>query len=101
MFGDGDPNPDWDSVEKKAVVAFLQANKGIITIHEFMAITGLPPLEAETRINRYLFEFEGEPRVSDAGTIYYSFLLLFMSSSSSAMKLPISLNSRYTEANRT
>ena len=73
VFGDGDPNPDWDSVEKKAVVAFLQANKGIITIHEFMAITGLPPLEAETRINRYLFEFEGEPRVSDAGTIYYSF----------------------------
>lgn len=73
VFGDGDPNPDWDSVEKKAVVAFLQANKGIITIHEFMAITGLPPLEAETRINRYLFEFEGEPRVSEAGTIYYSF----------------------------
>jgi hypothetical protein len=73
VLGDGDPNADWDTVEKKAVVAFLQANKGIITIHEFMAITGLPPLEAETRINRYLFEFEGEPLVSDAGTIYYSF----------------------------
>jgi hypothetical protein len=73
VFGDGDPNADWDTVEKKAVVAFLQANKGIITIHEFMAITGLSPLEAESRINRYLFEFEGEPKVSDAGTIYYSF----------------------------
>ena len=76
VFGDGDPNADWDSVEKKAVIAFLQTNKGIITIHEFMAITGLSPLEAESRINRYLFEFEGEPCVSEAGTIYYSFASL-------------------------
>ncbi len=73
VLGDGDPNADWDTIEKKAVVAFLQSNKGIITIHEFMAITGLSPSEAEVRINRYLFEFEGEPEVSDAGTIYYSF----------------------------
>ena len=73
VFGDGDPNADWDTVEKKAVVAWLQANKGIITIHEFMFLTGLSPIEAEARINRYLFEFEGEPRVSDEGTIYYAF----------------------------
>lgn len=73
VLGEGDPNADWDTVEKKAVVAFLQSNKGIITIHEFMAITGLSPVEAETRINRYLFEFEGEPQVTEEGTIYYSF----------------------------
>ena len=73
VFGDGDPNADWDSVEKRAVVAFLQTNKGIITIHEFMAITGLGPIEAETRINRYLLEFEGEPMVTEKGSIYYSF----------------------------
>jgi hypothetical protein len=73
VFGDGDPNADWDTVEKKAVVAWIQANKGIITIHEFMSITGLGPLEAETAINKYLVEFEGEPEVSEAGTIYYSF----------------------------
>lgn len=73
VFGDGDPNADWDSLEKKAVVAFLQANKGIMTTQEFMALTGLGPAEAETRINTYLFEFEGEPKVSEAGTIYYSF----------------------------
>lgn len=73
VFGDGDPNASWEEVEKKAVVAFLQANKGVMTLYEFMAITGLPPAEAESRINRYLLEFEGEPEVSEDGAIYYRF----------------------------
>jgi hypothetical protein len=73
VFGDGDPNADWDTVEKKAFVAFVQANKGLISMPEFMALTGLPPLEAEERINRYLYEFEGSPEVSDGGTIYFAF----------------------------
>jgi len=73
VFGDGDPNADWPSVEKKAVVAFLQSNKGVITMPEFMAITGLPPAEAERAINRYMLEFEGEPQVSQGGAIYFAF----------------------------
>jgi len=73
VFGDGDPNASWDEVEKRAVVAFLQGNKGIMTLYEFMAITGLSPVEAESRINRYLLEFEGEPEVSEDGSIYYRF----------------------------
>ncbi len=40
---------------------------------EFMALTGLGPLEAEARINRYLYEFEGSPEVTEGGTIYYFF----------------------------
>jgi hypothetical protein len=73
VFGDGDPNASWDEVEKKTVVAFLQTNKGIITLPEFMAITGLPPIKAEERINRYLYEFEGSPEVTEGGAIYFSF----------------------------
>jgi len=73
VFGDGDPNRDWPEVEKKAVVAFLQTHKGVITLPEFMAITGLDPVEAETAINKYLLEFEGTPEVSEAGAIYFSF----------------------------
>ncbi len=73
VFGDGDPNAGWDQVEKRAVVAFLQANKGILTLYEFMAITGLGPVDAEEKINSYLAEFEGEPEVSDDGAIYYRF----------------------------
>jgi len=73
VFGDGDPDSGWDETEKKAFVAFVQANKGVVTMPEFMSITGLPPLDAEERINRYLYEFEGSPEVSEGGTIYYFF----------------------------
>jgi hypothetical protein len=51
----------------------VQVNKGLISMPEFMALTGLSPLEAEQKINRYLYEFEGSPEVSDGGTIYFSF----------------------------
>jgi hypothetical protein len=73
LFGDGDPDAGWDEIEKKAFVAFVQSNKGVITMGEFMALTGLPPLEAEQAINRYLYEFEGSPEVSEGGTIYFDF----------------------------
>jgi hypothetical protein len=73
VFGDGDPDAGWETVEKKAFVAFAQANKGVVTKPELMALTGLGPAEAEERINRYLYEFEGSPEVSEGGTIYYSF----------------------------
>lgn len=73
VFGDGDPDAGWDAVEKKAFVAFAQANKGVVTMPEFMALTGFGPLEAEARINRYLYEFEGSPEVTEGGTIYYFF----------------------------
>lgn len=73
VFGDGDPNQSWNQVERKAVVAFLQTHGGIMTLPEFMAITGLDPVEAETAINAYLLEFEGSPEVTEGGSIYYSF----------------------------
>jgi hypothetical protein len=73
LFGDGDPDAGWDTVEKKAFVAFVQTHKGIIAMPEFMAITGLGSLEAEERINRFLYEFGGSPEVTEGGTIYYSF----------------------------
>lgn len=73
VFGDADPNEHWDQVEKKSVLAFLQSHKGIITMPEFIAITGLEPDKAEQAINRYLIEFEGSPEVTDNGAIYYSF----------------------------
>lgn len=73
VFGDGDPNPGWADIEKKSVVAFLQTHKGIITMPEFMAVTGLGPEQAETAINRYMLEFEGSPEVTEGGTIYFSF----------------------------
>jgi len=73
VFGEPDPNTNWDEVERKAVLAWLQAHKGIITMPEFRAVTGLAPLQAEDRITRYLKDFRGKPEVSEAGTLYYAF----------------------------
>jgi hypothetical protein len=73
VFGDGDPEAGWEETEKKAFIAFAQSNKGVVTMPEFMSITGLGPLEAEGRINSYLLEFEGSPEVSEGGTIYFFF----------------------------
>jgi len=73
VFGDGDPDSSWDTIEKKAFVAFVQSSRGVITMPEFLALTGLKPLEAEERINRYLYEFEGSPEVSEGGTLYFFF----------------------------
>lgn len=73
VFGDGDPNQNWAEVEKKAFVAFLQTHKGVITMPEFMAITGMDPADAELAINKYLLEFEGTPEVSESGVLYFSF----------------------------
>jgi len=73
VFGDGDPNEPWAETEKKAVVAFIQAKRGVISLEEFMTLTGHRPEEAQDAINRYLYEFEGSPEVTGTGTIYFFF----------------------------
>ena len=73
VFGDGDPNEPWAETEKKSVVAFIQANRGVLSLEEFMVLTGHRPAQAEDAINRYLYEFEGSPEVTEGGTIYYFF----------------------------
>jgi hypothetical protein len=73
VFGDGDPNADWDSIERRAFLSWLATHKGIITLEEFIALSGRPAAEAESVMTRYLSEFEGLPEVSDEGAIYYRF----------------------------
>jgi hypothetical protein len=73
VFGDGDPNANWPELERKAVIAYLRQHQGLITLEEFMALTGLSPENASNAINSYCLEFEGEPEVSDDGVVYYRF----------------------------
>lgn len=73
VFGDGDPNAEWNAVLKKAFVAFVQTHKGVITLPEFMAISGMKPEEAQDRITQFLVEFEGSPEVSEKGALYFFF----------------------------
>jgi hypothetical protein len=73
VFGDGDPNADWETKEKRAVIAYLQANKGVISLPEFVMLTGKKQLEAEEAISAYCAEFGGSPEATGDGTIVYRF----------------------------
>jgi hypothetical protein len=73
VFGDGDPNADMVSREKQAVIAYVQANKGILSLPEFMMLTGKNSLEAEKSITEYCLEFGGLPEATDDGTVIYRF----------------------------
>ncbi len=73
VFGDGDPNAGWDDAERKYILSYIVSHKGAITVEEIMALTGREPAEANALMNRLLLEYEGEPGVTDEGTVVYSF----------------------------
>jgi hypothetical protein len=73
VFGDGDPNADWETREKQAVIAYIQANKGVISLPEFVMLTGLKPLEAENAVTAFCVEFGGSPEATEDGTVVYRF----------------------------
>jgi hypothetical protein len=73
VFGDEDPNARWDEQEKKAVIAYIQGNRGVITVPELAMISGLTPGEAEDRITYYCAEFGGSPEATEDGTVVYRF----------------------------
>jgi hypothetical protein len=73
VFGDGDPNADWQTREKRSVIAYIQANQGVISLPEFMVLTGLTPEKAGSSITAYCVEFGGSPEASEDGTVVYRF----------------------------
>jgi hypothetical protein len=73
VFGEEDPNQGWPAREKKAVIAYIQAHQGLISLPEFMAITGKGRAEAEDLIMSFCVEFGGSPEATEAGTIVYRF----------------------------
>ena len=72
-FGDGDPNRGWEETEKKALIAYLQAHRGVISLPEYMVITGRPPLDAEGALMAFCAEFKGSPEATEEGTVVYRF----------------------------
>ncbi|MDR1898488.1 MAG: hypothetical protein LBQ55_00600 [Treponema sp.] len=73
VFGEGDPNRDWAGRRKKALIAFLRSHRGVISLPDFMSLSGLPPAEAEAELLACCGEFGGSPEASDEGTIVYRF----------------------------
>ncbi|MDR2797318.1 MAG: hypothetical protein LBB80_03150 [Treponema sp.] len=73
IFGDGDPNGDWTAKEKQAIIAYIQANQGVISLPEYMVLTGCTPTEAEQGLSACCVEFSGLPEVTEEGTLVYRF----------------------------
>ncbi len=73
VFGDESPLATWPDREKREFIKFIQSQKGVITIEELMHLTGKDRSAAQNLINEYLVEFEGEPDVTEAGTLIYRF----------------------------
>lgn len=73
VFGDGDPNAGWPVLERKALIAWLRSHEGIITLPEFMALSGRDREEAQNALNAYCLEFEGSPEASEEGVLYWKF----------------------------
>jgi hypothetical protein len=79
VFGNDDPNKNWDEQEKKAIISYIQANSGVVSLVEYMAFTGKSGVEAETDIISFCSKYEGSPEVTDEGTIVYRFDKLLLS----------------------
>jgi hypothetical protein len=80
VFGESDPNRGWAEQEHKAVIAYIQANRGVISLPEYMAFCGKNSMEAEESLLAFCAHFGGSPEATEDGTIVYRFDELMMRS---------------------
>jgi hypothetical protein len=73
VFGDGNPNANWEETERKDFAAYVLERQGVLSLPEFIAITGLPPGRAERELTTLCVEFGGTPEVTEEGTVVYRF----------------------------
>jgi hypothetical protein len=84
VFGEEDPNAGWEEREDKDVIAYIQSNRGVLSIMEYMALTGKNKTQAEEAILSFCARFSGSPEVTQEGVIVYRFDSLMLGASSSA-----------------
>jgi hypothetical protein len=90
VFGEKDPNTGAEEAEKRALIAYLCANRGLVGLPEYMALTGLGPLEAEQGILAFCAEFGGYPEATEEGTIVYRFQDILRRSDAGTQSSPAS-----------
>lgn len=86
IFGEEDPNKDWIERESKAVIAYVQANRGVISLAEYMAFSGENSIEAEKSILKFCSNYGGSPEVTEEGTIVYRFDELLLKADRKTLK---------------
>ena len=80
IFGEDDPNKNWEDIKNRAVISFLQANNGVISLAEYMAFSGESGIDAEKNMLSFCSKFEGTPEATEDGTIVYRFEKLLLRS---------------------
>jgi hypothetical protein len=78
VFGDGDPNADIETREKRAALAYIQTAGGVISLPEYMILTGKRPQEAEDAITAFCAAYGGSPEATEDGTVVYRFDALLL-----------------------
>jgi hypothetical protein len=73
IFGEDDPNSSWEEKISKAVITYIQSNRGTISLAEYMAFTGENSMEAEKSILSFCSKYGGSPEVTEEGYIVYRF----------------------------
>ncbi|MDR2343777.1 MAG: hypothetical protein LBD86_04510 [Spirochaetaceae bacterium] len=108
VFGDGDPNAAIETRERQAVIAYIQANKGLISLPEFMILTGTGGNEADSLVSAYCSEYGGMPEATEDGTVVYRFDALLLQADragpspggfSTPLKLPEKFSQNKTKMN--
>ncbi len=89
VFGEPDASEEWDTEEKKYVISYIHGKKGVITLEELMAITGRDFESAQSLVNRYLLEFEGEPNVTENGSVIFTFPELMKTAVQTSRSVPL------------
>jgi len=73
VFGEDDPNGDWEERKNRAIITYVQANRGVISLAEYMAFTGENSVDAEKSILTFCSKYGGSPEVTEDGTVVYRF----------------------------
>ena len=98
IFGDKDPNAAFEDEIKKTFIAYLKENRGVISLPEFMVISGLEPDEAGQAISAICVEFNGSPEATEDGTVVYRFDEILLASEKSEKKNGLPLHFKALES---
>ncbi|MFW5801489.1 MAG: hypothetical protein ACOCVC_05625 [Spirochaeta sp.] len=73
VFGSEDPTKEWETRERQAFIQLVQTHKGVVTLEELRALTGRSLDDAQDLMNSMMLEYDGEPDVTEAGSLIYRF----------------------------
>jgi len=72
LFGDGNPNKNFEESKWQTIAQILEANQGVVTAEQIAPFTGLDPKNEDWMIG-VMQRFNGSPEVTEAGHIIYVF----------------------------